>query len=442
MRKIYSTLLLTAALSMGVQAQTLWENFEDVRKCTYFFENGVFIPYQLNPDPSGVNTSQVAAEYVRDPGAPFDVIVIDNPMLNVTDYITGAKQMSIDVWSPAAGTTVQITLENSTLALPANFPTGRHSVYLTSTQTSMAWETLTFTYFEQPDPSVASDNVDRMALLFNPNNTTNETYYWDNLNGPELVSDPCAVVDTNEDILNDFECQQNINFIAASSPSALRRVPNDDQSTNPSETVGTYTRSGNVDDNFIARTDGALQLNGNTTQIFMDIWDPNAPSIVIFSLQTSTNDLILEMVAQTSVSSGWETLTFDIAPEIIDNTDIEQFVILIDPGTATTDTYFFDNIVIPGLTSAEDTKFLSDLKAYPNPAADVVTLEYNLVASGNVNISLTDITGRVIENRIFNNQPNGTFRMDFNTSSYANGIYLYNINVSGQNHTGKIVVNN
>ena len=61
MRKIYSTLLLTAALSMGVQAQTTWDNFEDVRKGTYDFINGVFIPYQLNPDQSGANTSLVAA---------------------------------------------------------------------------------------------------------------------------------------------------------------------------------------------------------------------------------------------------------------------------------------------------------------------------------------------------------------------------------------------
>jgi len=442
MKKIYSTLLFTAALGMGVQAQTLWENFEDVRKCDYFFENGVFVPYQQNPDQSGINTSLVAAEYVRDPGAPFDVIVIDNEMLNVTDYITGAKQMSIDVWSPAAGTTVQITLENSALALPDNFPTGRHSVYLASTQTSMEWETLTFTFFEQPDAGVANNNVDRFALLFNPNNTTNETYYWDNLNGPELADDVCEGVPTNEDILNDFECQQNVNLIAASSPSALRRVINPDMSTNPSSHVGTYTRSGTEDDNFIGRFDGALDLNENSNQITMDIWDPNAPTEVIFSLQTSSNDLIQEMVAETSVSSAWETLTFDIDPELIGNTDIEQFVVLLDPGATTTGQYFFDNLTLDGLTSAEDTEFVSDLKAFPNPATDMVTLEYNLIASGDVNITLSDITGRVIENKIFKNQPNGTFRMDFNTGNYADGIYLYNVNVSGQNHAGKIIVNN
>ncbi len=95
-----------------------WDSSENSRKGSYFFENGVFIPYQENPDQSGVNTSQVAAQYIRDPGAQFDVIVIQNQMLNLSDYWTGAKQMSIDVWSPAAGTTVQITLENSTLAEP------------------------------------------------------------------------------------------------------------------------------------------------------------------------------------------------------------------------------------------------------------------------------------------------------------------------------------
>jgi hypothetical protein len=442
MRKIYSTILLTAALSMGVQAQTLWENFEDVRKCNYFFVNGVFVPYQLNPDPTGVNTSLVAAEYVRDPGAQFDVINIENLMFNLTDYLTGAKQMSVDVWSPAAGTTVQITLENSDLAEPENFPTGRHSVYLATTQTSMEWETLTFTFFNQPDASVNSSSCDRLILLFNPDGLTNETYYWDNLNGPELAEDVCADVATNEDILNDFECQQNVNFIAASGPSALRRVPNPDMTGNDSENVLTYSRTATEDDNFIGRFDGPLELNANSTQITMDFWDPNAPTQVLFSLQTSTNDLIQELVAETSVSSEWETLTFDIDPELIGNTDIEQFVVLVDPGATSTLTYFFDNLTLDGLTSAEDTEFVSDLKAFPNPATTMVTLEYNLIVSSDVNITLTDITGRVIENKIFKNQPNGTFRMDFNTSNYADGIYLFNVNVSGQNHAGKIIVNN
>ncbi|HKK39730.1 MAG TPA: T9SS type A sorting domain-containing protein [Cryomorphaceae bacterium] len=442
MKKIYSTFLLALGLGLCAQAQITWDNFQDTRKGTYGFINGTFIPYGLNPDQSGANTSLVAATYTRNPAELFDVIILDGLMADLSDYVSGAKQMSIDVWSPEAGIPIQITLENSITALPANFPTGRHSVYLTETTVAQAWETLTFSFDTQPDPTVPDTDVDRIVLLFNPNTNTEATYYWDNLNAPELASDPCEGVPTNESILNDFECQQNINFIAASSPASLRRVLNPDQTVNSSEYVGTYTRSGADDDNIIARTDGALLLNDNSTQITMDVWDPNAPSTVILSLQTSTNDLIQEMVAETSVSSGWETLTFTIAPDVVSSTDIEQLVILFDPGASSTDTYYFDNIAVPGLTSAEDTEFVSDLKAYPNPATDVVTLEYNLLSSGDVNISLTDITGRVIENKTLNNQPNGTFRMDISTGSYADGIYLYNVNVSGQNHTGKIIVNN
>jgi hypothetical protein len=442
MRKIYSTLFLALGFGLCAQAQITWDNFENSRKGSYFFENGVFIPYQENPDQSGVNTSQVAAQYIRDPGAQFDVIVIQNQMLNLSDYLTGAKQMSIDVWSPAAGTTVQITLENSTLAEPANYPTGRHSVYLASTSVANQWETLTFSYFEQPDASVANNNVNQMALLFNPGGFTNETYYWDNLRGPELVNDPCATAPLNPGILNDFECNQNINFIIASNAPGLRRVANPDQTGNTSDFVGTYTRSGATDDNFIARTIGSLQLNANSTQITMDFWDPSAPSTVLFSLQTTSNDVIQELTAETSVSGGWETLTFDIAPDVVNSTDIGQFVILVDPGSTSTDQYYFDNIAVPGLLSADDVDYVSDLKAFPNPASSTVSLQYSLQASADVNITVTDITGRVIENLIFENQPSGTHLEQINTNSFADGIYLYNVNVAGKNHTGKIVVNN
>jgi len=442
MKKIYSTLILALSFGLCAQAQVTWDNFEDQRKGTYFFENGVFIPYNLNPDQADANTSQVAAEYIRDPGAPFDVIVIQNDMLNLSDYLTGAKQMSIDVWSPAAGTTVQITLENSTLALPDNFPVGRHSVYLTSTTVANQWETLTFSFFEQPDGSVANNNVNQMALLFNPNSTTNETYYWDNLMGPELVNDPCQDVSTNEDILMDFECQQNVNFITASNRPGLRRVVNPDQTVNTSEFVGSYVRSGAADDNFIARTDGNLMLNENSTQISMDIWDPNAPTTVIFSLQTTENDLIQEMVGETSVSEGWETLTFDIAPDVISSTDIGQFVVLIDPGSTGTNQYYFDNITIPGLVSNQDIEYVSELKAFPNPATSEVSLQYNLLNAGDVTITLTDITGRVLENRRLSNQPSGAHLIQFDTDAYADGIYLYNVSVEGKSNTGKIVVNN
>ena len=165
MKKVYLSIFLILLAALSVSAQVVWDNFEDTRIGTYGFINGTFIPYQENPAPGGSNTSLVAASYSRNPAEAFDVIILDEQMADLTDYRTGARSMSIDVWSPAVGVTVQITLENSVLAEPANFPTGRHSAYLTTTTVAQQWETLTFNFDNQPDPTVADDNVDRMVLL-------------------------------------------------------------------------------------------------------------------------------------------------------------------------------------------------------------------------------------------------------------------------------------
>ena len=52
------------------------------------------------------------------------------------------KTMSIDVFSPASGIPIQITLEDSSIAGATNYPAGRHSIYLGVTTLSNEWETI------------------------------------------------------------------------------------------------------------------------------------------------------------------------------------------------------------------------------------------------------------------------------------------------------------
>lgn len=440
MSKFYLPLILVAAICTSLQAQTTWDNFENSRKGTYGFISGTFIPYFENPDQSGANTSLVAASYTRNSAETFDVIINDAPMADLSDYVSGAKQLSIDVWSPAAGVTIQITLEQIATALPDNFPTGRHSVYLTQTTVAQQWETLTFTFDNQPDPSVPDDAVDRLVLLFNPESNTGDTYYWDNLNGPELAEDPCEGVEPNGGILNDYECQQNVNYVFSHSGINYRRVVNPDQSGNTSDYVARYTRNGGEEfDVLIGRFGEALDLSP-TSMMTLDVWDPTAPTDVTLSLQNLSGDVILAMTATTSTSGAWETLTFDPS-SVFEATDIEQFVILLDPGSFTSDQYFMDNFTVTNLTSANEVEFIDEFVAYPNPASDITTIRYNLVEAGNVNFTLTDITGRIIDKRQFANRPAGNQQFDLNMSHLADGIYLYNLIVAGQTATGRIVVN-
>ena len=51
-------------------------------------------------------------QYVRNPGETYDVIVIvaNGPFSDLTDYLNGSKKMTVDVFSPAVGIPLQITL--------------------------------------------------------------------------------------------------------------------------------------------------------------------------------------------------------------------------------------------------------------------------------------------------------------------------------------------
>jgi hypothetical protein len=440
MKNVYVLLVCLFAFT-GLSAQTTWDNFEDIRKGTYGFINGTFIPYTGNPDATGVNTSDVVAEYSRNPAEAFDVLIVDAAMADLTDYVAGTKQISMDVWSPAAGTTIQITLENSTLAQPANFPTGRHSVYLATTSSAMAWETITFTFDNQPDAGVAMDNVDRLVLLFAPNTNTGDTYYWDNLNGPELANDPCDGVMEDPTILNDFECNQSVNFTFSHSGPNFRRVANPDMNGNESAYVASYTRNGGEENDVIIGNFQGSNLDITTNnELTIDVWDPNAPTTVTLSLQTSSNDVILAIDATTTTSSTWETLTFD-ASSVADDPNVGQFVILFDPGNFTSDNYFWDNFQAGPSTNVNEVAALSTLEVMPNPATDWITFNYTLEEAADIELSVRDLTGKVIDQLPFGRQQTGLQSIDWNIpSSVASGLYLYTLTVNGQSTTGKISI--
>ncbi|NEN22706.1 T9SS type A sorting domain-containing protein [Cryomorpha ignava] len=439
MKKIYFLLPLLAIYVLQVNGQQTWDNFEDIRQTNYGFINGTFIPYNENPDPAGINTSLVAAKYTRNASETFDVLILNRVMANVTDYATGSKTMSMDIWSPAVGTTVQITLENTSLAMNP-YPTGRHSEYQAVTTVAEQWETLEFSLTGTPDANVAPTILNQLVLLFAPNTNTNDTYYWDNLQGPEFAVDACEGIAPNANILNDFECHQNVNYIFSHSGINFQRILNPDSDGNPSSHVARYVRNGGEEnDVIIGRFDGALGLSANSA-MSLDVWDPNAPTTVIVSLQNNAGNVILAMSAETSVSSTWQTLSYDPS-EVFEATDITQFVVLFDPGASTSDEYYFDNFNATNTTAIDELEAVVSFKAYPNPSNGATTFEYELKNSANVIYDIMDITGKVVEQNNLGIQAAGSNQVLWNANDYSNGIYFYNFRIDGQIASGKIVLN-
>jgi hypothetical protein len=438
MKNNYLLALLICFCAASISAQQVWDNFQNIRKGNYGFINGSFIPYFENPDKSGVNTSNVVASYARNSTELFDVLILEAPMADLSDYVSGTKQMSVDVWSPNVGTVVQITLESSILALPVNYPVGRHSVFLGTTTVANAWETITFSFSERPDLTVSNTGVDRIVLLFAPNTNTSTTFYFDNLSGPELVNDPCEGVTPNSQILNDFECYQNVDYIFSSSGINFKRLPNPDQTINISNYVATYTRNGGEEfDVLIGLFDGNLALESNSTLAF-DVWDPAAPSTFRLSLQTLNNDVIIAVDATTTTSSTWQTLTFDVS-SVFESTDIGQFVILLDPQTFTSGQYFFDNFKFGVPVSINDIDGLTSLKLYPNPSANSATLSYELKSSAKVITTISDAQGRIL-NTIEGNNTAGFQQTIISTENLASGIYFYTLSMGGNKTQGKFIV--
>ena len=94
--------------------------------------------------------------------------------------------------------------------------------------------------------------------------------------------------------------------------------------------------------------------------------------------------------------------------------------------------------LVLGVTDVNNNSF-SGVKAYPNPANNVVNVQYHMAQNANVTITLTNMAGQVVASGSSNNTMEGTAK--FNTSILPDGIYFYTLKSSaGTSTSGRISV--
>jgi uncharacterized delta-60 repeat protein len=83
----------------------------------------------------------------------------------------------------------------------------------------------------------------------------------------------------------------------------------------------------------------------------------------------------------------------------------------------------------------------NSLIIYPNPVNNIATLNYTLATDESININLCDVTGRVIETVISNNNElKGSYKQTLNLQSLTPGTYIISItNSANETQTIKIV---
>jgi hypothetical protein len=188
-------LLLSSGLfsAYSAVAQSVYDDFEGQKRVHYHEKGGVLDTAAKNPAPNSVNGSSKCALYVRNGSKKFDNIKmgISGTLSGVDKYATYLgvpPRFHMKVYTSApAGTLIEILLGSR--KGNNDYPAGTHSQYQAYTKTSNQWEDLEFLFSQIPQGSeTAPAQIDQIVLLFNPNSSTSDTYYFDEIRGPELVA--------------------------------------------------------------------------------------------------------------------------------------------------------------------------------------------------------------------------------------------------------------
>jgi hypothetical protein len=80
------------------------------------------------------------------------------------------------------------------------------------------------------------------------------------------------------------------------------------------------------------------------------------------------------------------------------------------------------------------------LSVYPNPANDEVNVSFNLTNEALVNVTVTDLAGKVVYTSNGESNVAGAHSMKINTSNFSNGVYMVNFKANNEVSTQKIVI--
>jgi len=204
---------LSDSLSLNVlidDCKILYDNFEDTINVTYQ-ATGTLAEKLANPLQDNANSSAFVGQYERSSTETYDVLgVYDIALESALEYENSSRVFFMDMLTSAAiGTQITLQLENSALNAGA-YPQGRRSSYIGYVSKQNEWHTVRFNFNQIISTATLPDQVDHVALLFDPGHQTGDVYYLDNFRRLKVSSD-CATLTTaiTESEKNNFSIYPN-----------------------------------------------------------------------------------------------------------------------------------------------------------------------------------------------------------------------------------------
>ncbi len=183
-----------------------------------------------------------------------------------------------------------------------------------------------------------------------------------------------------------------------------------------------------------------------STMIELKFWSPRADVPVLLKIEDTTSppdangnpSVIAEVIVNTTVANAWELLTFDMSTFGAFDASIPYNQVIVfgdfnNAGVAGGETFYVDNIGVLGSVAIDETELAKvKMTAYPNPADQVLNVNFDIPVSGNVTLTLVDVLGRTAQNTILGNINAGVYTEQVSVNRMAGGAYVLLLRLDGQ----------
>jgi flagellin-like hook-associated protein FlgL len=330
---------------------------------------------------------------------------------NEIPFEEGSTLMNVRVWSPDAGIPVRLKVENQ------GNP-GQSVETETTVTVAEGWQTLEFDFSDEVD-GTAPINFDfvysKATIFFNfgaePGTVEDQTFYWDNLQFG-AAPEPFTVYD----IIADSDDHETLEF-------ALGEA----ELVDALNGTGPFTVFAPTDAAFDALPDGMLDMlledpTGDLQEILLyHVLGQQVPSANIVegpvtSLQGEDIMITIE---------GEDVFVNEVLVSVVD--------LFADNGVV----HVIDAVILPPSFSEglEELSSVHSIKAWPNPAVDQLNVEFLLEDYMEAQLTVYDISGRLIEQL---NPQNKLSRIDL--SDYDAGQYILRIDTENAGYFHKFVI--
>lgn len=201
---------------------------------------------------------------------------------------------------------------------------------------------------------------------------------------------------------------------------------------NPDETVGTGQVAGIFEEEFTEETDGRIEARRRVRRVGVALRrrrSSNRPQNDDFELVAYTQTDDEGQFAFDNLPSGVYRISFEFPGVPLDLNSFVEFEIpegdeqtsIVLEAVAEEDGQIVVNDVTPDPTNVDD-RLMKLISIYPNPAANIVTIDFSNLSNREIDIRLIDYSGKSMMGKIGKNQSGKIQILD--VSRLENGLYL------------------